>query len=297
MIKLKDGFSGERAIVLPRLKVEEMENDIIASKLYITDIGFYPHALHHYRRRLQPITQYVFIYCTDGAGRYTLKGKTYEVGANQYFILPAGVPHTYASDEQNPWTIYWIHFKGELAPYFSLMQDGPVDVRPGVFSRISNRIDLFEEIMHTLEMSYMHENLLYACSIFHHFLGTLRYLQQYREAGYATGGQSEIDVVGEAIHYMKENIGRRLTLRDIARHSGYSPSRFSEMFSKSTGSSPLAYFNRLKVQKACNLLDFTDMKINRICYKVGIDDCYYFSRLFRKVMGMSPRDYRAMEKG
>ena len=64
-----------------------------------------------------------------------------------------------------------------------------------------------------------------------------------------------------------------------------------------SGYSPKAYFNQIKLQEACQLLDFTGMKINQICYKIGIEDCYYFSRLFSKVMGMSPRKYKMSKKG
>jgi AraC-like DNA-binding protein len=99
------------------------------------------------------------------------------------------------------------------------------------------------------------------------------------------------------IHYMKENIEKHITLHDIASFLGYSPSHISMVFKKNTGHSPMAYLNLLKIQQACLLLDSTDMKINQVCYKVGIDDAYYFSRLFSKMMGMSPRDYKQLKKG
>ena len=59
----------------------------------------------------------------------------------------------------------------------------------------------------------------------------------------------------------------------------------------------MSYFNQLRIQKACELLDFTDMKINQVCFKIGIDDPYYFSRLFKQVMGCSPREYQQVKKG
>ena len=68
MIKLKDGFSGERALVLPQSIIQEMEKDALSSILHITDIGYYPKALHHFRERKEPICQFVFIYCIEGAG-------------------------------------------------------------------------------------------------------------------------------------------------------------------------------------------------------------------------------------
>ena len=100
-----------------------------------------------------------------------------------------------------------------------------------------------------------------------------------------------------AIHYMKENMEKHLSLQDIADQIGYSPSHFSMLFKKKTGHGPVTYFNLLKIQHACFLLDTTDMKINQICYKIGIEDTYYFSRLFSKIMGMSPREYRKSKKG
>ena len=182
MIKRKDGFSGERALVLPQSIIHEMEEDPISSILHITDIGYYPKAWHHFRERQEPITQFVFIYCIEGSGWYRTEGEEFQVTANQYFILPAGKPHAYGANEEEPWTIYWIHFKGKLAPHFASQCTRPIEIKPGMHSRISNRIDMFEEILRTLEMGYSHENLLYACSIFYHYLGTLRYLQQYRDA-------------------------------------------------------------------------------------------------------------------
>lgn len=295
MIKLKDGFSGERALVLPQSVVQEMEKDALSSILHITDIGYYPKALHHFRERKEPIGQFVFIYCIEGAGWFRCGEQEYKVSANQYFILPAGQPHAYGSDDSNPWTIYWIHFKGKLASYFAGQAFRPIDIKPSVQSRISNRNELFEEIFRTLEMGYSHENLLYASSAFHYYLGSLRYLQQYREA--VRNESDKNDIVTAAIHFMKENLEKKLTLADLAAHIGYSPSHFSVLFSKRTGYAPLTYFNQLKIQQACQLLDFTDMKVNQICYKIGIEDTYYFSRLFSKVMGMSPREYKKQKKG
>jgi len=293
MMKRKDGFSGERAIVLPQSVIGEMEKDAYSSILHITDIGYYPKAKHHFRQRTEPINQFVFIYCVEGNGWFHINDQEHNVSANQYFILPAATPHSYGSTGEDPWTIYWIHFKGKLASCFALGHDRPVEIRPGIHSRISNRIELFEEIFRTLEMGYSKENLLYACTVFHHYLGTLHYIQQYRNAG----AQQKTDLVTAAIHYMRENMEKKISLEDIALHTGYSLPHFSSVFSKRTGYSPLAYFNQLKIQQACKLLDFTDMKINQICYKIGIEDTYYFSRLFSKTMGMSPREYKKLKKG
>lgn len=296
MKKLKNGFSGEMALVIPQFIIRQLEDDPVLSLLHITDIGYYPHAQYHYRERTEPIKQYVFIYCEDGAGWFEIEGRRYEVHANQYFILPSGKPHTYASYDQDPWTIYWIHFSGTLAPFYAEHADHPIDVTPGIQSRINLRNNLFEEIFNTLKMGYHNENLRFVCSALHYYLGSFRYLQQYRQA-IGMKGEKMDDPVSATIHYMNENIAKKLSLEELAGFVGYSASHFSMLFTKQTGYSPLSYFNMLKVQHACQLLDFSEQKINQICYKVGIDDPYYFSRLFSKIMGMSPLEYRKIKKG
>lgn len=288
-MKLKDGFSGERSIVLPKLILDMMEQDPLLSTLRITDIGYYPHAAHHYRERHLPLGQYVFIYCVDGRGHFTVNGKRHDVSPNQYFILPPDKPHSYGADDTDPWTIYWIHFGGTLAMHYAVGAGTPCSVDPGRHSRIENRINLFEEIFNTLNAGFSIENMHYAMSLFHHYLGSLRYLQQYRDA--RTPG-NENDIVDATIHYLNENIERHLTLDDIASYAGLSPSHLSTVFKQRTGHSAISYFNLLKVRRACSLIDDTTMKLNQICYKLGINDPYYFSRMFTKIMGMSPRAYR-----
>ena len=123
----------------------------------------------------------------------------------------------------------------------------------------------------------------------HHLL-----LKEYRSA---IQKESTGNPVDEAIHFMKENLNKKLTIDELAKHTGYSISHFSTLFKERTGFSPITYFNQLKIQHACYLLDCTDIKINQVCFKIGVEDCYYFSRLFNKIMGMSPTEYRKQVKG
>ena len=295
MIRQKDGFQGSRILVLPQLVVNLLEKDEMTAALHLTDIGYFPKATNHFRESLTPIDQYVFIYCVDGKGWYKVNGKFQTVRANQYFILPSGQPHSYGTDERHSWTIYWIHFKGHLAAHYARHALCPVSVEPRQNSRIQTRVAIFEEIFTTLQSGYAIDNLYYASSLLHYFFGSLLNIQQFR------AGQKEDsndgNAVQQSIHYMKENLEKRLTLEDIAGYIGYSVSHYSMLFKQMTGHTPLAYLNLLKIQQACYLLDATDMKINQICFKIGIDDSYYFSRLFTKIMGMSPRSYRQQRKG
>ena len=297
---MKDGFQGERQLVLPPMVVRQMEEDRLLSALHITDIGYYPSASFHEIHRRSGVGQYVFIYCVKGCGWYEIGGQHYDIGPNQYFIIPMGTPHDYGAVNEDPWTIYWIHFRGTLASCYADQAITPKEIRSELHSRIANRQNLFEEIFRTLQRGFTLENLSFASSLFHYYLGSLRYIHQYRNA--TRKEESAVDatdaqqVVAALIHYMEENTEKHLTMEMLSRYSGYSASHMSLLFRRQTGMAPMAYFNKLKMNEACYLLVHTDMKVNQICHKLGIDDSYYFSRLFSKVVGMSPRAYRSANK-
>lgn len=295
MVQINDGFQGSRGIVLPESIVKEMENNDFESKLHITDIGYYPNAHFHYRKREDSIPQYILIYCIKGKGWYELKERKYNIEENQFFILPANIPHTYGANEQNPWSIYWVHFKGTLAKFYAEGYDKPSTIPISEKSRIADRINVFEEIYKTLEMGYGTENLDYAISSLYYFLGTIKFIGQFRES--SNSNAVNRNIIDASIRFMRENIENRISLEEICKHLDYSPSYFSAIFKKSTGYSPIQYMLQLKIQMACQLLDYSNMKINQICYKIGIDDPYYFTRLFTKIMGKAPSEYRLMKKG
>lgn len=296
-MKIKEGFRGQRAIVLPESIVALMQADLRTSDLFITDIGYYPNAEFHFRERNVGISQYVFIYCVNGSGWFEVKGDRKRVQKNQFFILPPDTPHAYSADSKDPWTIYWIHFKGNRA--MTLCEPDmryPNDIDPQADSRIEDRNQLFEEIYSTLEMGYSWENLHYANLCLHYYLASLLYIPLFRNNKKKEGGQSN-DPVSLAIHYMRENIEKKIRVEEIAAYLNLSVSYFSAQFRKSTGYAPIAYLNALKIQLACKYLDFSDMKINQLCFKLGFDDAYYFSRIFTKTMGSSPSEYRRRVKG
>ncbi|MDD4637136.1 MAG: AraC family ligand binding domain-containing protein, partial [Bacteroidales bacterium] len=225
-MKRKDGFSGQRAIVLPHSVLVMMEQDPMMSTLHLTDIGYYPAAEGHFRTRPDGISQHILIYCVKGEGWFELQGTRRSVVENQYFILPAGVPHLYGANQANPWTIYWIHFKGsQSAIYIDSAGQYPKEILPGNTSRIEDRNNLFEQIYHTLEMGYSMQHLQFAGISLHYYLATFKYLNLYRQST-PSHVEMEQDMVDLAIHYMKENIEKKIKVEDIAREFHLSPVYF-----------------------------------------------------------------------
>lgn len=288
-MKIMEGFTGQRSMVVPQLMLDMATVDPLLQGLHITAMGYYPKAKGHYRRRPEAIPDYVLIYCLDGSGWFEVAGRRYKVPSNSFFILPAGQPHSYGTDLTTPWTIYWIHFQGTLAPAYAALRETVCTITQSQNSRIRERNNLFEEIFSSLDRGLTPDSFHYASALFHHYLATLRYLPEYRGQ---TGSGEQDDIIDATIHFLEENVEKTLTLEQIAQYSGFSASYISAVFRRRTGQAPLTYFNHLKIRQACRLLTDTDMKMNSICHKVGISDPYYFSRLFSKVIGISPSEYR-----
>jgi AraC-like DNA-binding protein len=93
---------------------------------------------------------------------------------------------------------------------------------------------------------------------------------------------------------MKEFMDQPLQVPTLARLAHLSPSHFFAVFKKSTGFAPKDFFIRLKIQRACEILEATDLCVKEVAAKLGYDDAFYFSRLFKSVNGVAPSDYRRL---
>ncbi len=224
MEKVELGFSGERFIYLPIPMINLMEDSPLTGDLYLYSMGYFSRASHHYINRPTGCDEFLFIYCKDGCGWIELYGKKQKLEANQFIILPRNIPHAYGADEQSPWTIYWIHFRGSKAPLFSSRFDKPTTVTPSARSRIEERIDLFEEIFFTLNESTSMDHMHYANLCFAHFLGSFLFIDIYRNK-FRQKEYSE-NVMNRVVHYMNDNIESNLKLADFADFCGYSTSYF-----------------------------------------------------------------------
>lgn len=290
LVRKSEGFNGQRAIVLPDKVIKSYNTSAMISNVFITDIGFYPKAKFHYRERENGITQHILIYCVDGRGWLQIEGKEIQVERDQFIIIPAGMPHKYGSDDKTPWSIYWMHFKCATELSDLLTTNGTSFSRSLTFS--DQRITLFDSMYHILEKGYSDANLQYINMCLWHFLSSFSFPDLFND----TSENTIEDSIDRSIAYMRESVHNLLTLKQLAEQALISPSHYSALFKKKTGYPPLAYFNHIKIQKACQYLEFTNSNIKEISYKLGITDPYYFSRLFSNVMGQSPLEFRTRKR-
>ena len=287
-VRKKEGFTGQKSIVLPNLVIDRLSSNPINGFLYATDIGFYPHATNHYRQRKQGSLENILIYCIAGQGWCKIEDKVYTIMPNQFLIVPLGMAHTYSADKDDPWTIYWIHFKGEGGFHLARSLYEKLITGNNMIYISDVRNNLFDELYQNLQLGYGKSTTGYASILLWQILGSFLYDERFG----ASLMQQQSDPVEKAIAYISENIQHRLTLEMISSQANLSLSHFSMLFKNKTGYTPIEYVNHLKIQIACQNLQFTNLRIKEISELSGIEDPYYFSRLFNSQMGVSPTQYR-----
>ena len=286
---LKSGFKGEKMIVVPRGTARKYSHQELVSNLYLTDIGFFPKALNHFRDRPSGCQEYILIYCLEGRGRIKMKNKKYKLEPNTFFIIEKDKAHQYAADNKDPWSIYWIHFKGANAAYLFKKFENQNNGKPIFIPFNQNKVAEFEYLLDLFKMGYTDQVFEYSSMLLHKLLGSFIY---YSIRSNDHNDRSKEDLVKQITGYLNANIYNTLTMNDIISEFGKSSSTLFTIFKERTGYSIMHFFSLIKIQKACELMNLTALSIKEISYQLDYQDPLYFSRVFKKFMGVSPREYK-----
>ena len=188
-----------------------------------------------------------------------------------------------------------MHFLGDEADYYveRIPRSGePVDVDDATREEAMR---LFRDCLDTLQDGYTLPTLIYASQSARHILSLLLFRNPALPLDeIAVSRRARLESTFEL---MRQRIDEPMLLDELASHAGLSVSHFSELVRHETGQSPMAYFIQLKIRLACRLLDLTEKPVKVVASETGYSDPYYFSRVFKKVMGISPEKYRAIKKG
>jgi AraC-type DNA-binding domain-containing proteins len=292
MHQKKDGFKNEQLFVVPELYFKNLDEETLCESCFVTSIGYFPLALHHYRERPYGLSDFLLIYCVGGEGMVQFSQNTpYQLKQGQVAILPPNISHTYYASKNNPWSIFWIHLNGKHIT--KLWKKG--DLGESRYLRSSACIlleNLFYECFQVMKQKYTEKDYFYLCQIVSHILGVI--FSSITEVVITEKGEKAVQTT---ITYMKQNLHRSITLNEISELTHYSSSHLNQLFRRIKQSSPIEYFIQMKLQAASRELYFSKLPIKDIAMKYGFDDPLYFSRLFRKVFGVSPNTYRNQQRG
>ena len=288
-IRLKDGFQGEIMYVVPRPILQKARSHPLVSPLTPTDIGWFPSARYHYRERPSGAPEHILIVCAEGSGWLQADGVRHHVGTNEAVIIPARQAHIYSAANDDPWSIHWVHFVGTVGDFYvSQLKKGAFTLSVDAGMRQSLEA-LFGACRDAFVANFLLQRMIYASQALHHLLGHLFFNNRAFSPLLRSSHFRSID---HTLSYLHDSVSEKLCLDDMVRHSGLSKSHFMRVFKEQTGFSPMDYFIQLKMQHACMLLAFRQDSVSQIGTELGYEDQYYFSRAFRKTIGMSPKQYR-----
>lgn len=285
------GFPGERLVVVPRPIVSIAIRQPLLKTLLPTAAGFYPRAGRHQCAREKGCSEAVFIYCARGSGWCEIGNCWHEISEGQLLVIPAHTPHVYGAAKKEPWTIHWFHTIGANVPYYleklEVTEQNPLVGLGGDVRLLS----LFEDVLEALEHGSTLTHLTYAAHSLTHLMGVI--LRQKDEFWRAKAGVKER--VARSIGFMKEHLEEPLRIATLAAVVNLSRSHYTEIFHRVTGCAPLMYLNRLRMERAVQLLNRSNLSIKAISEQLGFSDQFYFSRAFTKFHGHSPSEYRRIE--
>lgn len=271
----------------PAFMVEKLARHPLTKDCYPTAMGYYPEAAGHAMQRDRHDDN-LLMYCISGRGHLRTQGWQGAVEAGQVLLLPQGLSHAYEADTKAPWTLFWVHFQGASTRVF-LQYLGYREGRPVVEAGVSPLlIGGFTSMMEVRRTGYSTRAFINAANQLRHLV-TQMSLEISVQQGRMQGGFELASIHA----YMMENLEQTVSLDALAALANMSKYHFSSRYKALTGYSPIKHFLNMKMEHACNLLDSTDLGVGAIAAKLGYEDSLYFSRLFRKTIGLSPRSYRA----
>jgi AraC family transcriptional regulator of arabinose operon len=286
--RVAEGFPGQRLIVLPPAVVRRATALPVCRDLMVTHIGAYQTAPHHFVDRPKGTKEHILIVCQGGQGVCSIQNRRHRMTTGHAIVLPAGLPHQYWAEENDPWKIFWVHFTGtrsrDHVAMLGLTPGNPVcwlhDL-PGV-------AEAFEETYRHALGGHTDADLFGLSTGLARLLGVCRLAQRALDV---RRRHTEEQVL-KTVHHMAANLHLPLTLTQLAAVASWSPTHYSMVFRRQLNLSPIEYLLRLKIQRACERLRTTDDRIADIAQDLGFADPFYFSRLFRRRVGSSPRAYR-----
>ena len=236
---------------------------------------------------------YLFHYVISGTGTLMAddsKGntKTYSVKSMQGFMIFPGQITTYIADKELPWEYVWVEFDGLRAK--SIAESAGLTMDTPIYHAQSK--SLREDKIN--EMLYMTQNR--ESSPFH-LIGHLYLFLDYMMRSSAgtniqKGSQLRDFYIHEALNFMEHNFQNDISVEDVAAVCGLNRSYFGKIFKQAVGKSPQEFLLSYRMAKAAELLKLTQFSIGDISQAVGYDNQLHFSRAFKNIYGVSPREWR-----
>lgn len=240
---------------------------------------------------------YLFHYIISGKGMLSVTEKddsaVYHMEAHSGFLIEPGRINLYSADQKFPWEYVWVEFDGLRAK--ELMEEAGLSNDHPVFHPISDTAaDKLRDEM--LRLTQYPDNSRPFGIIGQLYLIMDALIQGSSNKKRLQGGKLSRFYAQEALSFIEQNYTLPITVEDMANRCNLDRSYFGKVFKDMIGQSPQDFLIRYRMSKATSLLTSTSLSIGDISVQVGYPNQLHFSRAFRNIYGMLPRQYRQQNK-
>lgn len=248
-----------------------------------------PHA-HTPTYRPNGLNAWVLNLTVEGRGRVNQGPDLFHAEPGDVLLFPPNLPHDYSWEaKKRNWTHLWLYFSP--LPHWAPLLNWPQRSGGVLGFRLEDAETLRRvraAMERCLEMYQSpHKNRLQFCG--NYLEETLLWCDTQNPFSQGSGSDGRI---GKVVSFMMKNFADPLNAPVLARQANLSLSRFAHLFRETTGMSPLRYLESLRIWKSQELLIGTSKSIKEISQEIGFQDPLYFSKVFRRNLRASPRQFR-----
>lgn len=230
---------------------------------------------------------YQLLYIASGKASFYFESTETVLQAGQMVLYRPGMPQHYCYYAENQPEVFWIHFTGsEVETYMTQygFTGSETILSPGTCPEFRQ---LFSQMILELQLRRPFLEDFLSLELQQLFL-----LIQRRLHTGSSSGQNIQKEVENAIHFFNEHYNTEIIIEDYAARQHMSTCWFIRSFKRQTGKTPMQYITATRIARAQSLLESTDYNVSEIAAIVGYENPLYFSRIFKKLVGVSPRKYR-----
>lgn len=265
----------------------EVENEL-PFQLFGAGCDFYQYPID----RPFGFPSFQWIQTIRGRGAFEAGSVRCEMSAGHGLLLYPDEPHRYFAIEE-PWYVHWISFNGtnvaSMLHYVDMTASGcyPISDDAVIATRIRKALSV-------LGSDYPFRGVDGSVVVYQLLLDFLKYVQQDG----SESRDSRVQRLKPALELIEAELHHPLTLDDLSASIGVTPQYFCEIFRSLTRHRPMEYVNQRRIDRAKELLlKEPATRIHDIAHRVGFENDSYFSTVFRRYEGVSPRMYRETNAG
>jgi AraC-like DNA-binding protein len=232
------------------------------------------------------LQDFQIVYITKGQGTFNAEGNTYTVKPGSMLLIMPGMRHSYKPVFETGWQEYWVGFNGS---FFTKL------VREGILSKehLFFDVGLHEQYLNIFDQIFEEVRAQRPLYQFKAGIGVMMLLGEILTHERRKEQPNYYQKIVEKAKYLMEfNVYGVINLPSIAEQIGISPSRLNEIFKTYTAMTPYQYYIHIKILKAERLLEQPDVSVKEVAFRLGFDDQYYFSRLFKNKTGVTPSRWK-----